>query len=218
MSDFLKDYQEYYRVRKERYENDPDYPKSYASEKAIYDAMISCSDISESAKVLPDLSNKNAVALTIDEYTMRYNNYVLRKEDIRALGPKRIIEKSPNYDSNVMDLISLVNEEENKNMIEISMDDISFVMNVWELVDQIEIYETADIPWSYQSDYKKIASEIKESIRENYRNCIEENRKWQADWNINFDLIWEERHRRNIPYSDDNIKEKIQQLKSILSL
>jgi hypothetical protein len=198
MSDFLKDYQEYYRVRMERYENDVDYPKSYASEKSIYDAMVSCSDISESAKVLPDLSNKNAVALTIDEYTMRYNNYVLRKENIRALGPKRIVEKSPSYDKNVMDLITLVNEEENKNMIEISMDDISFVMNVWELVDQIQIYETADIPWGYKSDYQKFANETKESIRESYRSSIEENRKWQADWNINFDLIWEDRHRRNI--------------------
>jgi hypothetical protein len=38
-------------------------------------------------------------------------------------------------------------------------------------------------------------------------------RNWDPDWKFNFDLIWEERHRRLIPVPDEIVKKRIEQFK-----
>ncbi len=211
------DYQEYYKARMDRYENDADYSNSYKSEKAIYDAIASCSELIQFKEKLGNLNELNAVALTIDEYTMRKNNYLKIKEIVRAKGPQRIAEKSPAF-SNVMDLMTMIGDEENKNRIEISMDDVSFFTDSWSLLDQIEVYENGNYPSQYRNEKQQFANEAKKSIVENYHFVTEERRKWQPDWKFNFDLLWEDRHRRLIPFNDNSIKEKINAIKKLLNI
>lgn len=214
--DYLKDYQEYYKARMDRYENDPDYANSYQSEKAIYEAIMSVNEMVNFKDALGNLNEKNAVALSIDEYTIRYNHYTTLKENLRALGPKRIIDRAPSYE-NVFDLMTMIGEEENKSMIEIAMDDVSFFTDNWFMLDRIEMYEQADIPSSYKSEYRSRADKYKTDLRQRYNDVTEERRKWDPNWKFNFNLIFEERHRRLIPYSDEHINEKIAQFKSILN-
>ena len=216
MSDFLKDYQDYYRVRMERYENDPDYQNSYQSEKAIYEAIASCTVLGEFKEKLGNLNEKNAMALTKDDYTYRYKHYMNIKEFVRAKGPQRIVERADQC-ANVSDLITMVGEEENKNMLEISVDHIYFFRDCWVLLDNIERYEKAEVPSSYKSERQKFANEMKADIKNRYKETIEEMQKWQDGWKIDFDLIWEERHRRLIPYKDEDIRTKIEQLKTIIN-
>lgn len=217
MVDYLKEYQEYYRVRMDRYLNDPDYAESYKSEKAIYEAITSCAELGDFKTKLGNLNELNAVALTKDEYKIRYDHYVSIQENVRALGPQRIVARCPEYNE-VFNLMTMIGEEENKNMIEISMDSIAIFIDNWDQLDRIEIYENADVPSQYKKERLQRANEIKEKIREWYARDTEEMRKWQPDWTFNPELIWEERHRRLIPFSDEHIKEKMTQLKAILNL
>lgn len=216
MADYLQDYKDYYRVRAERYAHDPDYSESYAAEKNLYGAIDSCNELGEFKSKLGNLNELCAVALTRDEYKIRQKHYIEIKETVRAKGPERIIEKAAGI-QDVNSLITMVGEEENKNMIEISMDDTSFFMDCWNQLDEIEVYETAEVPDQYKAERKKFADEIRAKLKENYHDVTNERRKWQPDWQFNFDLIWEERHRRQIPYTDDQIKEKITILKNIIA-
>lgn len=213
--DYLKDYQDYYKARMDRYANDQDYIHSYNSEKAIYEAIASCSELGDFKEKLGNLNELNAVALVKDESKIRYNHYISIAETIRALGPKRIMERADNY-NNVMDLITMVGEEENRNMIEISMDDIGILHYCWVLLERIEVYENADVPSSYRSEMNRRIEENKKSIREYYHTTTEERRAWQPDWEFNFDLVWEERHRRTIPHTDEELRMRIEQLKNII--
>jgi len=43
-------------------------------------------------------------------------------------------------------------------------------------------------------------------------------RKWEPDWQFNFDLIWEERHRRLIPIPDEELKKRVRQFKTYRGL
>ncbi|HYG49719.1 MAG TPA: hypothetical protein VD905_02400 [Flavobacteriales bacterium] len=217
MPDYLKDYVDYYRVRMNRYEHDPDYKNSYQSEKAIYEAIAGCNELKQFRERLGNLNGLNAVALSRDEYKIRYNHYRDIKETIRAKGPERILARADQYNE-VFNLMTMIGEEENKNMIEISMDDVSLLRNAWFLIDQIEIYETAEVPSNYKMQRQQYANELKANLKESYDNHTSEMRKWQPDWTFNPELVWEERHRRLFPYSDEHIHEKINQYKSILNL
>lgn len=217
MVDYLNDYIEYYRVRMDRYYNDPDYANSYQSEKAIFEAIAGCKELGDFKDRLGNLNELNAVALSKDEYKIRLDHYLSIQENIRALGPKRILEKADQFNE-VFNLMTMIGEEENRNMIEVSMDDISIFRDAWPMMDQIEIYEQANVPSEYKAERLKYANEIKEGLRERYHETTLERRKWQPDWKFNFELIWEVRHRRTIPYDDGQVKEKIGQLKNILNL
>src|SRR5688572_8393116 len=128
MANYLQDYKDYYRVRADRYAHDADYNETYAAEKKLFDAIDSCAELAEFKGKLGNLNELCAVALTRDEYKIRKNHYNDIKEIIRAKGPERIIEKAAGINE-VNSLITMVGEEENKNMIEISMDDTSFFMD-----------------------------------------------------------------------------------------
>jgi hypothetical protein len=217
MVDYLKEYVDYYRVRMNRFEHDADYKNSYLSEKAIFEAIDGSGKLNDFKERLGNLNELNAVALTKDEYKIRLNHYAKIKETVRALGPQRIVARADEYNE-VFNLMTMIGEEENKNMIEISMDDVSLFLNAWFMIDQIDIYENSNVPSKYQAERQKYANEMKKNLLERYNDHTNEMRKWQPDWKFNPELIWEERHRRLIPYNDQDVKEKIEQYKKILSI
>lgn len=216
MSDYLKDYQDYYRVRMERYENDPDYKFSYQSEKAIYDAIMSCNELVNFRDALGNKNELNAVALTKDQYTMRLDHYLEILETIRALGPERIMSKADKFD-NVMDLMEMVNEEELINIREISLDHIYFFRDSLVVLDNIEVYESSNIPDKYKREYKGYAEDSRKDLNERLVELEKEMDQWKSGYRFDFDLIMQERHRRLIPFTDDVIHEKINELKKIVN-
>ena len=213
MPNYPDDYKSYYKLRMQRYEGNPDYPNSYQSEKAIYDAIASCKMLEEFKDKLGKLNEKNASALIMDEYTIRLRHYEEIKEPIRADGCKRIIEKAKAID-HVSALITMVNEEENKTSLAITADTIS-PFNDLGYMERIEIWEAADVPDKYKKHYQKNEEEEKQNLRSSYAETEKAIRNWQPGWAFDFTRIHEIRHRRLLPIPDNVINQYIQTTKEI---
>ena len=213
MRDYLKEYQQYYLVRMKRYENLPDYPESYQSEKAIYDAIASCNELGEFRERLGNLNHRNAVALTRDQYRIRHRYYMEMEYEVHAKGTENVIEKVKDL-QDVHDLITTVTNEENANSLAITADTIS-PFDEWMMLERAEMYEKADVPSSYKSAYKKYEENAKASIREMFNSKEHEMRKFVPGWKLNFDLVFKSRFRRKLPYPDEIIHERISQVKRI---
>jgi hypothetical protein len=216
MSDnIFEEYKDYYRVRAERYANNPSYRNSYEAEKNLRDAFLSCSVMEEFRTKIGNLNHKCANALTKDKYLMEQAFYSELQETVRVLASKRILEKVDQYE-NVSELITMVNEELNKNNIEISMDEANRQFNYdWGLIDNVEICENAVVPDEYKKDMKDSAELWRKSIRENVARLEENNSHWQAGWKLTPDVILEHRHRERLPYKDEHVTEQLKKYKSI---
>lgn len=213
MTDYLKDYKAYYQLRMLRYEGNPDYPNSYQSEKAIYTALASCTVLEEFKDKLGSLNDKNAAALLIDEYNIRLSHYEEIKEPIKVEGCKRIIQQAATI-GNVADLITMINEEENKTSLVITADTINPFPDFGYL-ERIEIWETADVPDKYKNRYQQYADEEKKNLNNSYTETEKAISIFQPGWKFDFDRIKEERHCRVLPFPDELIDTSIQKIKEI---
>ncbi|MGB3008189.1 MAG: hypothetical protein WBC06_16870 [Chitinophagaceae bacterium] len=214
MPNYLQDYKAYYQLRMKRFEGNPDYIKSFESEKAIYEVIASCNTLEEFKDKLGDLNEKNAIALIIDEYSIRLKHYEEIKEKIRAEGCKRIIEKTKNINT-VTELMTMVSEEENKTSLEITADTIN-PFNDFGFLERMQVWEEAEVPEKYKSRYRQYADEEKKRLKEAYAAEEKNLNDWQPGWKFNFELIQEERHRRLLPYPDEVINKNIHTIKSLL--
>jgi len=214
----LEEYQAYYKTRMERFENNPLYPNSYQSEKALYDAIASCSELEDFKGKLEsgNLNIKNAIALIKDKYIARLAHFKELKEDIRALGPERVLSKIDQAATD-LEVVNMVSDIEVANGIEIAVDEFTdtFYTSTWKVLEDIEVYEKAEIPDQYKAEFQSSIDEMKKSIRDRYQQEEENNTAWKAGWKFDFDLIWEERHRRKIPFKDDMLTKRINQAKQI---
>ncbi len=211
----FEEYKDYYRVRAERYADNPNYRNSYEAEKTLRDAFLSCNEMEEFRTKIGNLNHKCACALTKDKYLMEQAFLNDLKEIIRVHASNRILAKVDQFE-NVSDLITMVNEEENKCMIEISMDEANRQFNDdWGLMDWIEIYENAVVPDEYKKEMNEAAESNRKEIRDNVSELEERNSQWQPGWKMTPDIILEYRHRRFIPYTDENVAEQLKKYKSI---
>jgi hypothetical protein len=215
MLNYLEEYKAYYKARAKRYAGNPNFPFTAVAEKNLCDAMLACNDLGEFKTRLGNLNELCAVALTKDSYTLRLKHYKEIEEKIRALGPERIMAKADNF-SNSADLITMVNEEENKNSIEIAMDHISPFDGDWFLLERLEIYERAEVPEKWKSKMAESAEDIRKSLRNNFTTTTSDMQKWQAGWKLNLELINETRHRRQIPFPDSEVKMRVDQYQNIV--
>jgi hypothetical protein len=218
MSDNLfEEYKEYYRVRAERYADNPNYRNSYEAEKNLRDAFLSCSVMEEFKTKIGNLNQKCAMALTKDKYLMEQSFFNELQETVRVNAAKKILEKVDHFE-NVSELMTSVNEIENKNNIDISMDEANRQFHYdWGLVDNVEIYENAVVPDEYKKDMKDSAESWRTSIRENVTRIEENNSHWQAGWKLTPDIIFEHRHRELLPYKDEHVAEQLKKYKSIIN-
>ncbi len=213
----LEEYKAYYRVRAERFANNPNYKHSYEAEKNLSEAMQSCNQLEEFKDKLGNLNEKCANALIKDLYIMRRDFYQEMKEDIRLLGPQRILDKVDEM-QNAMDLNQMVVEETNKNSVEISMDESHReLLYAWKQLDDIEIYANAEVPSKYKEKMKDIVEEAKESLRKTVERLEKNHAEWQQGWKLCPEMIKEHRHLRLFPYKMEDIEEQLQKYKSIIN-
>ena len=214
----LEEYKAYYRSRMQRYENNPLYPNSYASEKALFEAMDSCMELEEFKGKLEagNLNIKNAIALVKDKYTIRLKHFTELKEVVRALGPQRVLEKIDQAQTD-MEVVNIVSDLEMENNLEITADEFvdTFYGSIWKLMEDIEVYRDAEIPEKHRARFDASIKEMEESIRKHFNDEEENNRHWKAGWTFDFDLLWEERHRRKIPFPDETLRRRIEMAKAI---
>lgn len=214
----LEDYKAYYAVRAEKYAGNPNFPNYYEAQIRLSDAMQNCNELIEFKDKIGDLNERCATALTKDQYIMEKKHFEKHQETVRVLLSERVLEKVDAI-SNVNDLISMVTEESNKNMIEISMDESNhFFVSQWEYVDMAEVYANAEVPDKYKADMQRWADDVRKSIAEGARNTEVKNQNYKPGWKLNPDIISEYRHRRLLPYSDEQILEQIERFKKIINL
>lgn len=213
-----QEYLDYYRLRMKKYENNPLYKNSYESEKNMYDALNSCEKLEDfRAKVENEnLPLKNAIALTKDQSLARKELYESIKEFIRKKASVQTLEMLETVQT-VNELTKRANEIEASVGIEISIDQMTwFFYSDFIAMENIEVWQNAEIPAEW---HKEIHEEwVQESMTEGKKtwqnNIVPESQKWSPDWKFNFDLIWEDRHRRLIPVPDEIVKKRIQQFKT----
>jgi len=214
MDELLEDYKSYYKARMDRYENDPFYPHSYQSEKALYESMNSCNELIEFKEKLGDLNIKNAIALVKDQETARLNHYTEQQEDVRSLGPKWILEKIDQAtDANEVVTISM--EMDQKASLAITID--GFVDAVWQdmipQLENLEVMKNAIMPTKYEASRQADIQETEAKIQTDLKDLQNQARDWDANWTLNLDLVWEHRHRKKIPLRDETLEQRINELK-----
>jgi hypothetical protein len=213
----FEEYKAYYRTRAERFANNPNYKNSYEAEKNLADAFLSCTEMEEFRTKIGNLNHKCANALTKDKYIMEQAFFNEYHEIIRVLAANRILGKVDNYE-NVSDLITMVTEELNKNNIEISMDEANRqLVHDWNQLDNIEIYENAEVPSEYKQEFQEYVDSTKKGINEGVASLEENNSHWQSGWRLNPNIVTEHRHRRLFPYKDEHLTEQLQKYKSIIN-
>jgi len=197
-----------------RYEGNEDYPNSFQSEKAIYEAIASCSVLEEFKDKLGNLNGRNAVALVLDQYAIRLRHYEAIKEPIRAAGCRRILEKAKAIED-AASLITMINEEENKTSLAITADTINPFPD-FGYTERIEIWEEAEVPARYKERYRQYAGEEQQNLRKAWAETEKAISNFQPGWTFDFARIPEERHRRLLPFPDEVINRNIDTIKAIL--
>jgi len=218
MDQRLQEYLDYYNVRMNKYKDNPLYQNSYESEKSMYEALNSCENLEEFRSKLGDenLPLKNAVALTKDKSLARKELYENIKEFIRKKAPEQTLAMIETVQS-VNELTKRANEIEVAVGIEISIDLMtSYFYSDFIALENIEVWQNAEIPDEWQKEIHEewVNETIAEGIKLWQEVMVPESQKWQPDWKFDFDLLWEDRHRRLIPVPDEIVMKRIQQFKT----
>jgi hypothetical protein len=216
-TNYLQAYKDYYRVRAERYANNPHYTHSFEAESKLSEAMQSCNELIEFKDKIGNLNELCAIAIVKDEHFMEKAFFEKHQEDVRVLAARRILNQIDQC-SNSTELITLVTEEMNKNSLEISMDETHRQFQEdWFLMDEIEVYENAVVPDHYKSEFQTAANDIKSGIIKNNEETEREAHKFKPDFIMKPELNLEHRHRRLIPYSEEHLQEQLTKYKSLIN-
>lgn len=215
MHDYHQEYKEYYQLRMQRYEGNPDFPHSYQSEKAIYEAIASCKELGEFREKLGNKNELNAIAFTKDREGLRAKHYLSLQEVVRARGPQRIVARADSCNG-LNELFLMVGEEDNKNMIEIALDNTYFFRDAFAACARIEVYEQAEVPSGYRSSYRSRVEKEKADLRSALEDHEHSLQAWDPNYRVNLELIWEPRHRRLLPFPDEVLRRRLEMIRSIL--
>jgi hypothetical protein len=212
-----KDYIDYYRVRMQKYENNPVYKNSLEAEKAMYDAISGIQELEEFREKMQsgNLNVKCGIALVKDQETARIQHYKDINEPIRSHAPERILEMVDNITTD-MDLVEKVNSINSEVSIEVSVDNLirQFIYDL-DSLENIEVWQNAEVPAEYK---QRVNIEYSEENKAEYQKILNGNilpraKEWDPNWDFDYSLLWEERHRRRIFFSDELLKKRIEQHK-----
>lgn len=214
------EYIEYYKARLRKYENNPLYPNLYRSEKALHDAIVSCEKLEDFKEKVEQgqLPFKNAVAMMKDQETAWENHYNETKEPVRAKASTEILAMLESA-TDLNDVITRSNEIRLKNNNEISIDGfVSEFYSAFTMLENIEVWERAEVPSKWKSEMKENISEAINSYREVFRDVtLPSARMYEPGFRLDADLAREERHRRLIPVKDEAFERRLAQFKSIIA-
>ncbi|NOQ72293.1 MAG: hypothetical protein GQ574_09850 [Crocinitomix sp.] len=217
MDTLLADYKLYYKARMDRYDGDPQFAYSYQSEKALLEAMDSCQELIEFKDKIGDLNIKNAIGLVKDQETARLSHYTALQENVRALAPTWILEKIDTA-ADANDVVTISMEMDQKASIAITVD--GFMDVVWSdlipSLESLEVMEKAEIPSQYEQNRQSQVQDIKTQIKSTIADLRNQARDWDAAWQLNLELVWEFRHRKKIPLTDEVLQKRINELKNYL--
>ncbi len=84
------------------------------------------------------------------------------------------------------------------------------------MLEEIEVYQSAEVPdeWKKEINQQRPQEMIEDGIKEWNEFIVPNARNWDPNWQYNTSLIWEERHRRIMPFRDEILKKRITQFKT----
>jgi len=213
MDSIFTDYVTYYHARMQRWENNDAYPNSYQSEKALYELVAGCSNMEElqsKAEQFKALAVQNAIALVKDQEIFRKKIYGECKETIRAKAPTAILAQLDTATTD-MELVNMINTVHQQNNIDITVDELlNMFYSDFVAMENIEVYQQAVIPAEWKEVCKQYETAIFESGKQLWQQeQLPAARQWQPGWIMDYDLLYETRHRRLMPVNDVELEKKI---------
>jgi hypothetical protein len=211
-----QEYVEYYRARARKYENNPMYVHSAAAEAAMLEAISTAANLEEFGERLRanKLDLACAIARVRDHAIAEANFYTEIESHVRAKPHLEILETLDNttYD-NVQDLITMASEVQTRWNLPIARDEtlLPTFWNDWKIMEDIESDEQAVVPERWHQERREaVAYELERGTKHFSEVTLPETRKFHPDYTPDYDLLWETRHRREIPLADDIVTLRIQ--------
>jgi len=218
-----EEYNAYYYARMKKFEGNQLYPLSYAAEKRMYEAISGCEKLEDFRGIIekdhPEV--QCAIALVKDQETARLALFKKMEEHVRALSPERIL-KEIDKAKTAMDVATIIPEIDQKVSVLISIDNfISGFYFDFTAIENLVVDEAIkdDVPKEWRDE---IEENIKEQIHDHgelFRNTtLPDRRNYKPDWNYDYSLVWETRHRRTIPFPDQVVKRRIEEHKRLTGI
>ncbi|MDI6643824.1 MAG: hypothetical protein QME14_02105 [Methanobacteriaceae archaeon] len=90
-----------------------------------------------------------------------------------------------------------------------------YFYNDFSSLEEIEVYRSAEVPEEWQNEINHQYPQKMISLgRESWlKDVIPSVHEWDPEWKFNFELIWQDRHRRLIPVHDEVVTKRIEQFK-----
>ena len=214
----LEEYRAYYDARTERYANNPLMKHSYEAEKKLRDLFYRYDNLDEIGQNLGRLNTDCAFATWRDQYEMESEYYESVQEPIRKKGADQILAELDRQ-TELLDMMNMVNDQTNKNGVEVSADEASgkALMENWKQLDKIDIYTKAVVPAKYKPDMQKVVDDEKESIIKSRESVEKTIGDWVEGWRMKPEITLEYRYRHIMPYSDQEIDEHLKKFKNIIN-
>lgn len=214
-----EEYIAYYRARVKKYRNNPLYPNSLAAELRLLETIENVEDLGEFKKILQEdrLDTGLIIALVKDQEAMRYRLYTELNEKTRAKTSQKIINTVETKTSTV-DVVQSMNELLQQGNKEISGEQfVNYVYTDFLYLENIEVWEKAEVPEKYRAELNKWAADTKASTKALWIKEIQPSaEKFVPGWKLDYQLLWKERYRRLIPVPDSSLKRRIEEHKKLL--
>ncbi|NLH50471.1 MAG: hypothetical protein GX444_17990 [Myxococcales bacterium] len=210
-----QEYLEYYRVRLQKFEGNPLFPRSEAAERAMFEAIRDAVDLAAFGKrVLGEHLHVNcAVAYVYDTSKAWADLYLSIKEPVRAKPFQEILAALDAKEfTDVNELNSMASDIQTRWNIPISMDELlrNTFWPGWTVLENLEVWAAAEVPAAWRAERDGwIAEQNLEGKKLWRENTLAEARKFDPNYCPNWDLLWEERHRRLIPVADEHLRRRI---------
>ena len=212
----LDEYRAYYDARTERYANNPNRRHSYEAEGRLRDLFYKYDTLEEIRDHFGTLNIDCAFAAWRDQYEMESQYYESVEQPVRKKGADDILAQLPNH-TDVTDMGAVITDISNRNNVEIYSDCYSgeALINAWGQLDAITAFTNAEVPDEYKSYMLEQAEEIRQHIRENVQDTEKTMGEWIAGWRMKPETVLQNRHRRQLPYSDADVEQHLEQFKTI---
>ncbi len=212
-----QEYLAYYEARMRKYIGNPFFPHSEAAERAMYEAIRDTADLAAfGVRVREEHLHVNcAVAYLRDTSTAWANLYVELNEPVRAKPYQEILEALAAREyTDVVELNSMASEILTRWQIPVSMDEwlrTTFWPD-WMVLETLEVQAEAEVPASWRAERDEWIAEQHREGKENWqKHVLGEARKFDPQYQTNWDLLWEDRHRRLFPVPDEQLRKRTKQ-------
>lgn len=219
MQRILEDYKIYYQTRAKRYLYHPHFQRLAQAEQNLSDAMASCEDLNHPPTGFQELAQATGIAQALDMASYKAQFYSSIDENVLADGYQELFDYIQEQTHSIapMELMGIHAEKEQVINLKFGEDQLHRIhfLKILSKLEEIEIYENAKASSRYESELHELAKTLKKDILDSLEWERIEARKYYPEFNFNWNILWEKRHRKHISLPDLVLEKRIQQLKNL---